>query len=149
MFRRMALLLFCVFMVSAVGFADDNLCHSSKAGHCYDDIEWQIGYFWARNEPSVASCANYHYTFGAVIGDIWGFCNEYGMPDPDSPTNARPPDNGDNGANGANGADADYVFKLTSQSHPMPDGDADPCPVAGLDPIINYEDNTFVCGTSF
>ena len=56
------------------------------AGACYGDVEWHIGWFWGHNVPSVASCAAYHYTFGGFIGDIWGMCNEIGMPHPDTAT---------------------------------------------------------------
>ena len=83
----------CLLALTGSAFASDNLCHTTMAGHCYSDIEWEIGYFWAHNEPSVESCAEYHYLFGDTIGDIWGFCNEFGMPDPDSPTSGSPPNN--------------------------------------------------------
>ena len=149
-----------VLLTSGVGAAESgaNLCFTTPYYVCYDQIEWEIGSFWAHNPPSVANCAKYHYHFGGVIGDIWGMCNEYGMPDPDSPTASRPPDNGSNGANATNGAngnidaddaDPDYIFKLTSEWQPIPPGVTNLCPIVGLDPIINYEENTFLCATGF
>ena len=139
----------------AAAQSSDNLCYTAFNRACYDDIEWEIGYFWAHNAPSKASCAKYHWTFGDRIGDIWGMCNEYGMPDPNSPTSGSPPDNGANGVNGVNGAsgtddsDADLVFKLTSRWHAITQDQEYLCPVEGLDPIIDYENNTFVCATGF
>ena len=79
----------------AAAQSSDNLCYTAFNRACYDDIEWEIGYFWAHNAPSKASCAKYHWTFGDRIGDIWGMCNEYGMPDlirqPDIRQPARQP----------------------------------------------------------
>ena len=115
-------------------------------------------FFWAHNPPSVANCAKYHYHFGGVIGDIWGMCNEYGMPDPDSPTASRPPDNWSNGANAAMAQMGTLTpmtptrtisSKLTSEWQPIPPGVTNLCPIVGLDPIINYEENTFLCATGF
>ena len=96
MFRFLFLTaVFCLSVgIATVGAGvGDNLCHSTMAGSCYNDIEWEIGWFWAHYSPSVANCATYHSVFGGMIGDIWGFCNEYGMPDPDSPTNSNAPNN--------------------------------------------------------
>ncbi len=88
MIGKVWLFLFAFFLMAGAAQAGSqaNLCNTTMAGACWGDVEWHIGWFWAHNEPSVASCATYHHTFGGYIGDIWGFCNEIGMPHPDTPT---------------------------------------------------------------
>lgn len=117
----------------------DNLCFTTKAGACQSDIEWEIGYFWGHNEVSLDSCSAYFRAFGASVGDIWGMCASY-LPDPQGAEAATETDDD---------ANAELVFLLTSRDHPWQGEGSNACPVEGLDPIINYEENTFVCGTSF
>ena len=112
-----------------------NICFTQPQYQCDEQIEWEIGYFWANHTPSPESCAHYHQHFD--IGDIWGMCDGID-------------------AGGAGAADTEpspaqieRAFKLTSQWHAMPDDESSACPFEGLDPIIDYENNTYICGTSF
>ena len=131
-----------LFVVGIVGAGSgDNLCHSTMAGQCHSDIEWRIGYFWAHNEPSVESCATYHYTFGDSIGDIWGMCNEYGMPEPDTTTSYSPPqessDDDDETSANSNGVVLNTSYGSGSCN----------LPPAGVDDDFSYD--TSSCQTSF
>lgn len=109
-----------------------NICFTQPQYQCDEDIEWQIGYFWANHTPSPESCAHYHQHFD--VGDIWGMCEGI---------------QSNGAAAAAEDAKAERLFKLTSQWHAFPGGDSNPCPGEGLDPIMDYENNTFICATSF
>ena len=134
--------LILLFAPAATSQNEPNICWTTHVGHCYSDVEWYAGWFWAKYPPSLSSCISYHSIFS--MGDFWGMCNGIDLPD-DTPV-AQPP-NVDSG--GASGSGNDQTAALTSQWHALPGNSSDPCPVEGLDPIINYEDGTYICGTSF
>ena len=139
MFRAIAIsiLLFCIVLVGSAqnDSNDPNLCFHQMAGQCTTDTEWAIGWFWGTYGVSQASCNQYNDIYGSTVGDIWGMCAQLA--------------NGGAQGTADDDADAERVFLLTSRWHPMPASGAEPCPFEGLDPIINYEDNTFVCATGF
>ena len=110
---------------------DDNLCYTTQAGNCNTDLEWNVGWYWANNPPSADSCAQYHDIYDS---DIWGMCSGIDY---------------ENSAYAQSQAQIQLAFELTSQSHALPDDDSNPCPFEGLDPIIDYENGTYTCGTSF
>ena len=111
---------------------DDNLCYTTHAGHCYEEVEWKIGWYWANNPPSVESCVTYHQLYS--MGDFWGMCNGI---------------NFETGYNGGSQSEDDYDVSLTNQWHALPEDGSSPCPWEGLDPIIDYDDSTFICATDF
>ena len=122
-----------VLLIAPVLAAEDepNLCYTTHAGLCQTDSDWQTGWFWANHPPSQSSCDLYQGLYG---NDDWGMCSQFGGSSDDGQPSA---------------AESQQLFELTSQWHAMPDDGSSPCPYEGLDPIMNYEDNTFVCATSF
>ena len=123
----------CLFIGSAqAAEQDDNLCYTTHAGHCYTDLEWQVGWYWANNPPSAESCARYHELYPQ--GDFWGMCSGI---------------NWDTSGTEWSQDQAELAFSLTSQWHELPEDESSACPFEGLDPIIDYENNTYVCATSF
>ena len=144
MSRTIAALLL-LFVVHAAGLAtaqnSNNICNTTHVGHCYTDVEWNVGWYWANNPPSIATCVAYHQMF--TMGDFWGMCNHLDLPDREQNGS-----NNDGGANGQSQSDS-LAFKLTSQSHEWRESDSNPCPFEGLDPIIDYDNGTFTCATSF
>ena len=93
-----ALFVFCVAAVSSEN--EPNICYTTHAGHCYTQVEWEAGWFWAHHSVSVATCVKYHGTF--TMGDFWGMCNHIDLPDD---TNSAQP----NGASGSSGGSGDGV----------------------------------------
>ena len=71
----------CLFIGGVQAEQDNNLCYTSHAGHCYTDVEWNVGWYWANNPPSIATCVAYHQMF--TMGDFWGMCNHLNLPDND------------------------------------------------------------------
>ena len=126
--------LICTISVSADS-GEPNICNTTHVGHCYEDVEWQVGWFWANHPPSASSCALYHQRF--TMGDFWGMCNGINQAEEEL----------DGG--GYSEADSDPQFLRTSRWHALPDDWSTACPWEGLDPIIDYEENTFICATDF
>ena len=134
--------LLCFVIIGLIGSSsviansgEPNICNTTHVGHCYEDVEWQVGWFWANLPPSSSSCALYHLRF--TMGDFWGMCNGINQKSEDD-------------ANGSySEADSDPQFLRTSRWHPLPEDWSTACPWEGLDPIIDYEENTFICATDF
>ena len=131
---KLIALAFLVLMLVAPALAaedEPNLCYTTHAGQCTTDSDWQTGWFWANHPPSESSCDLYQQRFGE---DAWGVCDDISGSADDSQSSA---------------AESQQLFELTSQWHSWSGEDSNPCPYEGLDPIVNREDNTFVCATSF
>ena len=111
---------------------DDNICYTTHAGHCVEDLEWQIGWYWANYPPSPQSCAEYHKLY--TMGDFWGMCNGIDY---------------DTGDNDGSQSDGDYDVSRTNQWHKLPEDESEACPWQGLDPWIDYDEGTFICVTDF
>ena len=133
----LGLIFIAVALIAPVLAAENepNLCYTTHAGQCQTDTDWQKGWFWANHPPSVSSCALYHQRF--TMGDFWGMCNGINQAD----------DELDDG--GYSGAGVDPAVEYTHTWHALPDDWSTACPWEGLDPIIDYEDNTFICATDF
>ena len=110
---------------------EPNLCNTTHAGQCKTDKDWQIGWFWANHPPSVSSCDLFQQRYGS---DVWNKCDAIYQAAADALYSE---------------ADSQRLFSLTSQWHSWGGENSNPCPYEGLDPIVNREDNTFVCATSF
>ena len=139
--KKVCFIVFFLLLIASAALAadDDNLCYTTYAGACNSDIEWEIGWFWANHEANLDNCSTYQQFYGNSVGDIWGMCAQH-----------QPAAQGAEAETETESeAQAEYIFFLTSQDHPWHGEGSNPCPVEGLDPIINYEENTFVCGTGF
>ena len=132
---KLIALTFLVLMLVAPALAAEgeaNLCYTTHAGQCNTDEDWQVGWFWANHPPGNSSCDLYQQRFG---DDAWNMCGD---------TNSKGSDDSQTSK-----SESQRLFELTSQWQAMPEDGSSPCPYEGLDPIMNYEDNTFVCATSF
>ena len=143
MFRAIAIFLF-LFSIVPLGGAqtddsDSNLCYHDMAGQCTTDTEWSIGWFWGTNGVSEGSCKQYNEIYSSTVGDIWGMCAEYDNADAEWTAEWTEEDQ----------AEAQRFFELTSRWHPMPASGGNPCPGDGMGPIIDYEENTFICASGF
>ena len=138
--HRAITIIVLLFIAALVGSAqsdssDSNLCFHEMAGTCSTDTEWSIGWFWGTYGVSQASCNQYNQIYGSTVGDIWSLCAQFDSEGSQGTTDDY--------------ANAELAFTLTSRWHALPASGVEPCPFEGLDPIINYEENTFVCATDF
>ena len=127
-------LIYLALMVIAPVLAaenEPNLCYTTHAGQCQTDTDWQKGWFWANHPPSQSSCDLYQQRFG---DDDWGMCGGI---------------NGDDDSNQSSDGDSDMFVSRTHSWNPMPEDESTACPWEGVDPIIDYQDNTFICSTDF
>ncbi len=138
MLRKIGLVFLCLWLLAAGGvYADGNICYTTHAGHCYTDVEWKAGWFWANNPPSLQSCIAYHSQF--PMGDFWGMCNHINLPDDMS---VAQPGNGASASSGQS-LHPDYAVTLNTsygsgQCNLPPDGVED-----------DYSYDTSSCQTDF
>ena len=128
----------CLLLGVAHASQNNNICYTTHVGHCVEQVEWDAGWYWANNPPSVESCVIYHQLY--TMGDFWGMCNGIDLPEDDDYHNNEVHEPVAGGG---------YEVALTNQWHALPEDGSNPCPWQGLDPIIDYEDGTFICATDF
>ena len=134
MFRTILMAALVGLSIPAIVVANSgepNLCSTTHAGQCVTPLDWEIGWFWANHPVSVSSCDLFQQRFGS---DVWNMCDEIYQAAADAMYDE---------------ATAQRTFTLTSKWHRWGGEGSNPCPYEGLDPIIDYENNTFVCATSF